>query len=404
MDQTESNRLERIGADDEGIDAVGYTAGASNESALMTNDAASAAVEAIPDEPEQLKAQIEETRSSMGETIDAIQEKLSFSNIAEQVKETVSDQINSAVDTAQTAMYDATVGKAGGLLQSIGSSLSDLTGNLGNSLGGLTGNFGTTLGELTGNMGKSGKRLVQKTGGNTLPLLLIGLGAGLLLVQRSSGGKSRKRSSRDFDYDRYREMDDNSVRRSSGGGRRGRRSMIGSATETVGGAISSTTGAVGSVANTAYQGVSGAAGSAYEGVTGVAGSAYQGVAGAAGSAYQGVAGAASSAYEGVSGFAGTAYERAGDFGGKVQSQYQEQIESNPLVVGAVAAAIGAVVGFSIPNTEYENQWMGETRDQLVTQAQGTARQTLTGAYEQARTMVTETVGEAAKTVQEQAQG
>src|SRR5688500_11567908 len=40
--------------------------------------------EDAPEETEHLKAQIEETRSQMGETIDAIQEKLSFSNISEQ--------------------------------------------------------------------------------------------------------------------------------------------------------------------------------------------------------------------------------------------------------------------------------------------------------------------------------
>ena len=43
----------------------------------------------------QIRSQIEETRSQMSETIDAIQDKLSFANISEQVKDQVSEQIGS---------------------------------------------------------------------------------------------------------------------------------------------------------------------------------------------------------------------------------------------------------------------------------------------------------------------
>ena len=53
-----------------------------------------------PEETEHIKAQIEETRNQMGETIDAIQERLSFANISEQVSETVGNAIESAKDTA----------------------------------------------------------------------------------------------------------------------------------------------------------------------------------------------------------------------------------------------------------------------------------------------------------------
>src|SRR5690349_2004050 len=55
------------------------------------------------EETEKIREQIVETRQQMGETIDAIQEKLSFSNISEQVKEQVSEQINNVVDTAKEA-------------------------------------------------------------------------------------------------------------------------------------------------------------------------------------------------------------------------------------------------------------------------------------------------------------
>jgi ElaB/YqjD/DUF883 family membrane-anchored ribosome-binding protein len=59
------------------------------------------------EETVRLHSEIEETRENMSETIDAIQERLSLSNLSEQVSEKVGDVIESAKDT----VYDATIGK-----------------------------------------------------------------------------------------------------------------------------------------------------------------------------------------------------------------------------------------------------------------------------------------------------
>ncbi len=64
-------------------------------------------------ETERLRERIEETRRGMGETIDAIQEKLSFSNISEQVEDQVSEQIGSAVHSVR----DAAMEKVGDFMQ-----------------------------------------------------------------------------------------------------------------------------------------------------------------------------------------------------------------------------------------------------------------------------------------------
>jgi hypothetical protein len=49
------------------------------------------------------------------------------------------------------------------------------------------------------------------------------------------------------------------------------------------------------------------------------------------------------------------------------------VEENPLLVGAGALMIGAAFGFAVPETETENEWMGETRDNIVERARETAR-------------------------------
>jgi ElaB/YqjD/DUF883 family membrane-anchored ribosome-binding protein len=89
--------------------------------------------------------------------------------------------------------------------------------------------------------------------------------------------------------------------------------------------------------------------------------------------------------------------RAGEVAGSVQSQVRDQtnylahqtqyqvdrakrgfqstLEENPLAVGAVAVAAGAVLGLMIPITQKENELMGETRDHLMKQAQTTTTET-----------------------------
>ena len=50
------------------------------------------------------------------------------------------------------------------------------------------------------------------------------------------------------------------------------------------------------------------------------------------------------------------------------------LDRNPLLLGAAALIAGAAVGLSIPETESENQFMGEAREQLVERAQEAAHQ------------------------------
>jgi ElaB/YqjD/DUF883 family membrane-anchored ribosome-binding protein len=347
-------------------DAVSTTAGASQDSYLEaraddyavsdvdTGNAASETDDATA-ETEQIREQIEETRSQMSETIDAIQEKLSISNISEQVREQVSEHISSAFETAKESVYGATIGKVG--------------------------NFMETLSKT--NAGKVARD-------NPLPMVLIGLGIGLLAYQSAYGGKQR----RSYRYDDYDVEDGQTYR-----GRADRRSTL-----------SSARGKIGDVAGTAYESVTGAASGAYDSVSNVAGSAYEGVTSAASGAYSGVSNVASSAYSGVTDAASGAYEKVGDIGSQAREQYDYYIEENPLAVGAVALALGAAVGMSIPSTRYEGQLLGEARDNLLTKAQdaagelvdkvkqvaGEAQKTLTEEVKNAAGEVQKTIGDQAK--------
>ena len=50
------------------------------------------------------------------------------------------------------------------------------------------------------------------------------------------------------------------------------------------------------------------------------------------------------------------------------------VQENPLLVGAGALMLGAAFGMAVPETDVENEWMGEARDTIVERARDTARE------------------------------
>jgi hypothetical protein len=84
---------------------------------------------------------------------------------------------------------------------------------------------------------------------------------------------------------------------------------------------------------------------------------------------------------------------------RAQTQLQRALNENPLFIGAAALAAGAMIGMAIPETERENEWMGETRDNVVGEAQQVARSAAsrvqhaaTDAVQRAQEVVTDPVG------------
>ncbi|HZC06945.1 MAG TPA: DUF3618 domain-containing protein [Ktedonobacterales bacterium] len=86
-------------------------------------------------------------------------------------------------------------------------------------------------------------------------------------------------------------------------------------------------------------------------------------------------------------------DKAQDMGGQLQDQAQQvasqaqyqayrarnwferTMDENPLAIGLVAVAAGALAGMAVPETDQERQWMGPARDQLVEKAQDVAQTT-----------------------------
>lgn len=78
------------------------------------------------------------------------------------------------------------------------------------------------------------------------------------------------------------------------------------------------------------------------------------------------------AMRGVSGIG----REASRLGQKARRTFVDTLQEEPLVIGAVALAIGAAIGASLPSTKTEDEIMGEARDSLRDQAYETGKEGL----------------------------
>jgi hypothetical protein len=69
------------------------------------------------------------------------------------------------------------------------------------------------------------------------------------------------------------------------------------------------------------------------------------------------------------------------------NQIERMVHDNPLLVGAGALLLGAAFGLAVPETETENEWMGEARDTVVERARGAAMDAANEVQEAASTVV-----------------
>ncbi|MCA9420020.1 MAG: hypothetical protein KC592_03315, partial [Nitrospira sp.] len=66
-------------------------------------------------------------------------------------------------------------------------------------------------------------------------------------------------------------------------------------------------------------------------------------------------------------------EHAREQGERAKGEFQRLLQDNPLAIGAMTLAIGTAIGLSLPRSEKEDQWLGETRDRLFEEAKETVQ-------------------------------
>ena len=83
----------------------------------------------------------------------------------------------------------------------------------------------------------------------------------------------------------------------------------------------------------------------------------------------------SSATESIAGATGAVSDQARRLGDRFSDLMQQQ----PLLVGAVALTLGAILGYALPATDTEDRLMGSARDASLDKAKEVASEQLAGA-------------------------
>lgn len=284
------------------------------------------------DDTAEIRADIEQTRAEMSGTIDAIAERLNPTNIKEQVKEQVVEQAREVRDNVR----EATIGRAEDMVR----------------------NAGETVTEAR-------YTLMETIRQNPIPAALTGIGLGWLWMNRRSAPSSRQQQS----FDRYGYSYSGPSYQSGGSYR----------AYDYGGGASQDQGRVGQVVDRAQDMAGqarGTAGSAVSQATDTASNAASQVRGTAANVANQAQDTAGRVVDQVQETAEQAYYRAQYQAQRLEDRFQQSLRTNPLGVGAVALALGAAAGLALPETQRENQLLGETRDRLVERATDVAQGTM----------------------------
>jgi len=282
----------------------------------------------------EIRANIEQTRADMSETIEAIQERLNPQHLTEQVKEQVKEQF----EDAKATVREATIGKAEDMVRTAGDTVSEAR-----------------------------YTLMEAIRQNPIPAAMIGIGLGWLLMnRRSTPSYSRGRYTGQGGYGSgYYGTEQGYRSYGSGGSYYGGEHERGGIISQGQRAVSDTVGRVqdtaGSVASRAQDTAGQVASRAQETVGNVADRAQETVGGIVTQAQET---AESLAYR-------TQYQAQ-----RLEDRFQQALYETPLAVGAIAFALGTAVGLAAPQTERENELMGEARDTLVERAQDVAQDTV----------------------------
>ncbi len=314
-------------------------------------------------DPEEIRRDIEATRSEMGSTIDALQEKLNPDSLkaqvqevvteqAEHVKEQVQDAITHQVETVKANVREATVGRVETMVSNVSDTARSLVGEVSDTARSIVGGGGNDSNAMRGMSGMSGGTsgaggsIMDTIKANPVPAAMIGLGLGWLLANRGGGSapSPRRNDNRFSAYGDSRSYDTST--RYNDSDRHNDGPSVG---DRVGGTAQAAGDKLGDVAQGAKERVGGIAEGASERVSNLTDQASERV--------------------------GAISDRAQHGAQQAKGTFQQTLDDNPLMVGAVAIALGLAAGLALPGTEAEDRMLGESRDNLVGQAQAKAQET-----------------------------
>ena len=336
-----------------------------------------------------IRSDIERKRDEMSRTVNEIEERLSPARLKEQVasvtagiKEQVADLKQSALGEyheVKDHVKDDLQRELGEAKQKVGDEVTHVRAAVREAT---VGRVEHMVQDARDTVTEAGTSIVDTIKANPIPAALIGVGLGWLLMSARS---NRSSSSSARTMHRYRAG--NYGHEGEGGygyGHGEDRDESGSLVDAPRRALRQGKRAVGNAVRSVEQGASQLAHQAQntahdlgEGVSHFAEDAGHRVAEVAGDARDAAMQLADQANERGRRVA----RRAGRQIMRAERGIETTLRENPLALGAVALAIGAAIGLSLPSTHVEDEWMGEVKERLVERAEGVAGEVIQKAEE-----------------------
>jgi ElaB/YqjD/DUF883 family membrane-anchored ribosome-binding protein len=361
---------------------MGETTTSLNNDSIL--DDVKVTVEDNEETPEQIRARIEQTRAELGDTLNALQERLDPERLKEQAQEQIAEQVQSAKDSVR----EATIGKVGDFMHNASETISEAARPVVEAVTGAAhnvteaarpkveaiGQAAHSVGDTASNAGSAVKAhsssLMETIRQNPVPAAMAAFGIGWLLLKSNSSGPDRPNDNV-YHGSAFRDNYDRNP------------SFAPDAPTTLGNNSDSPL-------SRAKESVSGAVGSVQDTAANVADTTREHASHVAEAARENAAHLAEAAQE----KAHYVSEQAQYKAHQAQDGFSRALQENPLAVGIVAMAIGAAAGLAVPPTEPERQLMGETRDRLMETAGSAARETM-GKVQHVASRVMEEAGKAA---------
>lgn len=390
--------LDRAG----GAEAVGYAGGmapavpSTTGSGTTGTDLSGTAGDTDTGDTAAIRADIEQTRANISDTVDAIQQRLSPSNVVSQAADNVRDatqrrvrQVADVASTTASRVADTTrqvSNRAAYVARENPWATVAAVAGVGALAWWLTSRRGSDddvyeydddlLDDVSEESlyyedfdSEEGRGLMDRMRGSAVPLIVAGAGVGWYLWSRQSGRRSYE-SEESSDYDRsWNETEGYGA--DAGSYRTFDRQRDWSSADAASSTGQRVRSAVSSAADRARDAMSDA-GDRARGMVAGAGQRARSVVDDVGAKTRNYARSASSQVSHV--------------GRQAGSQLSYWMDRNPLAVGAAAMVLGAAVGMALPESRREQELMGETRDRLFDRAQSMAGDAVDRAKQTARDM------------------
>lgn len=328
-------------------------------------------------ESNMLRSDIEATRLDMSETVDAIQAKLSPQNVQETAEQITERAKKAALDVAEQTterVKQAALDVSEQVTEKVKTTVNQLKNEIKSEIHDATvGRIERMVDNVRDTTGNASASLIELVSANPIPAALVGIGVAWLFMSKSNGNGNNSNNKNQRYYSGP----------SGNQGWNGGSNFYANDSNGYGNSFQQKSGQVMDSVSEAASNVKRKAGEVVDNVTEAAGSMKDNVKEKAGELVNQAQSQVGQLTDRVQTQAHQLTDRVQTQAHQVVDRSQSMLENNPLMTSALALTLGAAVGLLLPETQRENELMGEARNKFLGQVSEVAHTTMDKAQKAA---------------------